>query len=97
MKHTKLKKLKCWWFGCEPDIENITTYLVDYGIRVETKIPCKRCKASDIPTSELSDDSRHERAKKFLNYFLFRKWIPQKCEYCGHRYSHDQRIDHQPF
>lgn len=65
----------CWWFGHKP------------GKFKENCIPCIRCGQYDIGYEGLVEDSRYTRVKEWLNYYLFRKWLPEKCPDCGRRYG----------
>ena len=84
-------KILCWWFGCQPDKEEYQNAPLGYPLA------CKRCDC--LPDyADLVGDTKHNRFKKNLSYWLFRKWIPAKCEYCGRRWRKcDESIDHIPF
>lgn len=69
--------LRCWWFGCDPDLEK----------PVDEPIPCLRCGAHDVTYDVLVGDTRHNRAKDFLRYWLLRKWFPERCPCCKKRYG----------
>lgn len=78
----------CWWFGCKPD---------PYCTRAPGYCPCVRC-GIGVTYSDLVGDTKHNRFIENLKYYLFRKWVPPKCEYCGRRFAKcDDSIDHLPF
>lgn len=85
-----MQKFQCWWFGC--------TQEYDYYGCPEDK--CSVC-GKEIDYASCAGDTRHNKMKEYifgnLKYYLFRKWFPEKCEYCGHRYKCDELIDHIPF
>ena len=87
----------CWWFGCKPDHDNAVFDTDEYSYGWCT--PCMRCHETDIGYDDLVGDARHKRFKKWLNYYLYRKWWPEKCTDCGHRYKCNNSIthDHIPF
>jgi hypothetical protein len=74
-----MTKIACWWFGCKPDPEN--AHDTEYGYIV----PCCRCGAQDTTYADQVGDTRHNRAKEWAHYWLFRRWIPAKCKDCGRR------------
>lgn len=80
-----LKRLVCWWFGCD----------ADYGCLGESHVQCKRCGAWDIEYMILVGETRHYR---FCQLFvsLFRKVVPVKCRDCGKR-SRCECDDQIPF
>ena len=56
-----LKRLRCWWFGCQPDY-----YAVYYDTTRDgwsEAVPCKRCGATDTSYGDQVGDTRHRRAK----------------------------------
>lgn len=85
----------CWWFGCEPDHDKTCCAYDEFNTWCHT--PCKRCDVLDVDYASLVGDTRHNRMKENLRYWLFRKWWPEKCSDCGHRYKCDDSIDHLPF
>lgn len=78
-------KLLCWWFGCHPRPHSF------YGARYEI---CWRC-GEEVPYSDLVGDTRHNRAKQWANYWLFRKWFPERCRACGRRWKCNESISHE--
>jgi len=75
--------IKCWWFGCEPHPQDPAP--PEY-------ITCDRC-GENVGYGDLVGDTRHNRFKSWCNYYLFRKWIPEKCKSCEKRYgNHDNCI-----
>ncbi len=90
-----LKKLMCWWFGCDPDYE--ATYY-DTGLDGWSEaVPCKRCGATDTTYGDRVGDTRHRRAVKLVRYWLFRRWWPEKCHECGKRFGTHSECDGIPF
>ena len=83
--------LHCWWFGHEPDY---SSQVFDgdpdaYGWHT----PCKRCGLWDIEYHELVTGSRSYKVKQFFIYWLYRRWWPEPCKDCGHRFCrHDDCI-----
>lgn len=88
-------RFKCWWFGCDPDYGNAMSYVAEDGCSCHT--PCKRCDNHHVDYSDMVGDTRHNRFKDAINYWMFRKWWPKKCSNCGHRFRHNDNIDHIPF
>lgn len=81
------RRLRCWWFGCEahPQDPAPPEYL-----------HCMYCD-SVLDYSDMVGDTRHNRAKAFATYWLWRKWWPMKCPCCGGRWRHNETQDHLPF
>jgi len=80
--------IKCWWFGCRPNPWNSAP--MDY-------VDCELC-GEVMEYADLVGDTRHNRFKSWCHYWLFRKWIPGKCPYCGNRWKQcDDSYDHIPF
>lgn len=79
--------LTCWWFGCDshPDDPAPVEFL-----------ECQRC-SKIIDYDDLAGMTRCNMAKDWLIYYFFRKWIPEKCTYCGKRYGRHDDADHIPF
>lgn len=90
-----VSRVMCWWFGCTPNHDR--TYFWFDKDHCEDHLPCKRCDNYDVSYGDMVGDTRHNRFKERCNYWLFRKWIPEKCSDCGHRYKCDESIDHIPF
>lgn len=84
-----MKRLSCWWFGCNPDYEAMQHYC--------KYVPCKRCGAHDTPYADRVGDTRHNRAMGWLRYWLWRRWLPTKCPACGSRFEHRSDCDWIPF
>ena len=85
-------KLLCWWFGCDPEEpSDVPLYSGDYYY---PPLKCKRCR-DVVPYSDLVGDTRHNRAKQWANYWLFRKWFPKRCLACGNRWVCDKTISHE--
>ena len=77
------RRLLCWWFGCRPYFQCSH----DQG----DATPCARCGAPDCCYGDMVGDTRHARLKRWLRYWLWRRWVPAKCEDCGKRFGgHDQ-------
>jgi len=69
----------CWWFGCTPGkLKYISNN--DY-IRY-----CKKC-GNESDYHDLIGESKHRIFMKFVIFWGYRKWFPEKCEYCGKRYG----------
>ena len=48
-----VRRLACWWFGCQPDYE---------AIRHDCEaVPCERCGAPDTTYADRCGDTRHNR------------------------------------
>jgi len=82
----------CWWFGCKPDNENAVFDTDEYSYGWRT--PCMRCHITDVDYADLVGDTKYNRFKTWFNYYLYRKWWPEKCVDCGHRYKCDENIMH---
>jgi hypothetical protein len=80
-----MKRLICWWFGCEPDYEAV--YYDTNREGWSEAVPCKRCDAPDTSYADRVGDTRHNRLKQWLHSWLFRRWCPAKCGDCGKRRS----------
>ncbi|WP_321946533.1 hypothetical protein [Paraburkholderia sp. J10-1] len=73
-----VKRLKCWWFGCEPD------YLAWSHQMPAT--PCLRCGAPDCDYADMVGFTRHFHFMRFLSncrYWLLFGWVPRRCRECG--------------
>lgn len=81
------KHLRCWWFGCEPHPQDPAP---------PEFLECYRC-GGIVDYGDLVGYTRHERAKDWAHYWMFRKWWPKKCFDCGHRWKCDETKDHIPF
>lgn len=84
-------RLACWWFGCAPDYDHPCELAPNYVV------PCVRCGAHETSYADRVGDTRHNRAKAWARYWLWRKWWPAKCSDCGGRWQHDATRDHLPF
>ena len=82
-----IKNIRCWWFGCEPHPQDPTD---------PEFLECMHCDEI-ISYGDMVGDTRHNRFKEWCNYYLFRKWWPEKCSSCGHRFKCDDDVDHIPF
>jgi radical SAM protein with 4Fe4S-binding SPASM domain len=87
-----MKKAVCWWFGCKPDHE-AHRHIDAYG----NAVPCLRCHAPDIAYGDLVGDTRHNRTKERLSYWLWYRWWPSKCRACGGRFKCHSNCDGIPF
>lgn len=86
-----LKRVTCWWFGCEPDMEAI-----EHSYHYEC-VPCSRCGAPDVSYADQVGDTRHHRAKEWARWWLWRRWLPAKCHDCGNRFGNHDQCDDVPF
>lgn len=73
-----LKRLICWWFGCDPEYKALA-----YG----DAAPCKRCGADDTSYEDQAGITRHAAAIDWCRYWLFRRWWPVACGECGKRFG----------
>jgi hypothetical protein len=84
-----MKRLICWWFGCEPD------YLAwRYQMPVT---PCTRCGAPDCDYSDMVGFTRHYRFMRFFGacrYWLLFGWVPRRCKGCD---KYPSKCDCPPF
>ena len=85
----------CWWFGCDPDHDKCATWRDEHDFGVT--IPCKRCGALDVKYADLVGNTRHNRVKSWLYWWLFRRWFPKKCHDCGKRFGDHCDCDNIPF
>lgn len=86
-----MKRLLCWWFGCEPDYQRF-----DH----DGTVPCTRCGAGDTSYADRVGDTRHNRLMDRWHRFTWwtvRRWLPHKCPACGHRWKCDDNCDGIPF
>jgi len=84
-------RLCCWWFGCQPDFENMHCHREEDYTHCVT--PCMRCGADDTSYEDQVGETKHSALMNWINYWLFRKWWPAKCDDCGKRYgTHDSCI-----
>jgi hypothetical protein len=82
-----MKKLICWWFGCDPDYEWPNWYKHGCGL------PCKRCGAEDTSYEHRVGLTRHSAFKGWCLRYFVRWWLPAKCCDCFKRYGkHDDCI-----
>jgi hypothetical protein len=84
-----VSRARCWWFGCEEHPQECCHSDADM-------FTCLHC-GEEVSYSDLVGDTRHNRAKAWAHYWLWRKWWPYKCADCGGRWRHDEGIDHLPF
>lgn len=74
-----MRKIRCWWFGCkEEDPEDM---LAPPGYK-----DCVRC-GECVEYGDLVGDTRHNRVKGLLRYWLWRHWVPEPCIECGKRFG----------
>lgn len=85
-----LARLLCWWFGHRPDMESVQD-AYDYST-----VPCDRC-GQDLSYDDMVGQSRHERAKDWLGYWAWRRWVPGPCPACGGRFKCKENCDGIPF
>lgn len=84
-----VRRLVCWWLGCRPD-----WHAMHYDAEA---IPCERCGAADTTYADRCGDTRHNRAKDWLSWWLWRRWLPRKCPACGGRFGCRADCDGIPF
>ena len=78
----------CWWFGCAPAIDGS-----EYGAEWQ----CQQC-GETVDFHDIATASRSENFKSWCSYFFYRRWWPEKCDYCGARWrACDETVDHIPF
>lgn len=82
-------KIRCWLFGCEAHPQ-------EYCHRDDNRFDCIHC-GEETSYGDLVGDTRFNRLRDWVNYWLFRKWWPVKCIQCGHRFGCDESVDHLPF
>lgn len=86
--------IKCWWHGHE------TANHSDHFDGVKFIWVCRRCGA-ELNYADATNDTfwpRKARVKRFIGYWLLRKWWPEKCADCGERFKCDySKHDHIPF
>lgn len=82
-----MRNTLCWWFGCEPDPRDPAP---------PGYLECRRC-GEFVEYSDLVGDTRRARFKRWISYWLFRKWWPRQCPFCRRRFSCDESVDHIPF
>lgn len=70
-----IKRLVCWWFGCDPDYEHTCMLSANYVV------PCKRCGAHDTDYADRVGDTRHNNFVRWICRLL-----PRKCCVCGKRW-----------
>jgi hypothetical protein len=84
-----LRRLTCWWFGCDPD------YLAwHYQMPVT---PCLRCDKQDCDYADMVGFTRHYRFTQFLWtcwHWLSFGWVPRRCKECG---EYPSKCDCPPF
>lgn len=80
-------RLACWWFGCQPDYNHPCELSPNYVV------PCKRCGALDTTYEDRVGVTRHNRLMRWLRYWFFRRWWPERCIDCGKRFGrHDECV-----
>ena len=80
-------RLRCWWFGCEQHPQDSAP--PDYA----TCMHCGEC----VSYGDMIVDTRHNRARDWLSYWLWRRWWPEKCSMCGSRFKCSGDCDGIPF
>jgi len=75
----------CWWFGCDPDYDEDRDH--PCGLSPNYVVPCRRCGAHDTDYADRVGDTRHNRLRHWLRYWLFRRWWPERCCDCGKRFG----------
>ena len=83
----RVSRLRCWWYGCEQHPQDSAP--PDHAT-------CMHC-ARNVPYGDMVGDTRHNHAKDWLSYWLWRKWCPAKCAACGSRFGHKGSCDGIPF
>lgn len=73
-----LKRLYCWWFGCE---------VHEQDARPFDEQRCVRCDRW-VGYSDRVGDTRHRRFMDWLSRLNPRRLFPKKCPDCGQRYGH---------
>lgn len=68
----------CWYFGCELHPQDSSTF--EYA-------SCVRCGGS-VSYENMVGITRCGGVKKWIGYWFFRRWCPEKCRDCGSRYGH---------
>ena len=72
-----MKRLICWWFGCRKH---------DMDPAPPEYAECVRC-GCIVPYADMAGGTRHRRFTSWCNWWLFRKWWPEKCGFCGKRFG----------
>ena len=80
-------RLRCWWYGHEP-------HPMDTAPPDETT--CAHC-GEYVPYSDMVGDTRHNRTVGCMRYWLWRRWMPEKCAACGAWLGHRDNCDGIPF
>lgn len=80
------RRLICWYFGHDPYMERPSRY---------PATPCARCGICDVDYADLACLTRHAAVKRWLIWWLLRRWFPDKCPDCGRRYGDHE--DCRPF
>ena len=81
-----LKKIRCWWFGCEAHPQDPAP---------PEFLECIRC-GEIVDYADQVGYTRHTLVMGWASYWLFRKWWPKKCLDCGRRWKCDNS-EHIPF
>jgi len=70
-------RIICWFFGCRPHPDDPAP--IEY-------LECERC--GEVMTYEaLAGVTRWQAVKDWCEWWLLRRWIPQRCLECGKRYG----------
>lgn len=83
----RVSRLRCWWFGCAQHPQDSAP--PDYA----TCMHCGEC----VSYGDMVGDTRHNRTMGWLRYWMWRRWLPEKCPACGARYGHKGDCDGVPF
>lgn len=80
-------RLRCWWYGHEQHPQDPTP---------PDEATCMHC-GDYVPYGDMVGDTRHNRTMDWLRYWMWRRWLPEKCPACGARYGHRGNCDGIPF
>lgn len=83
----RVSRLRCWWDGCAGHPQDPSP--------VE-ELECMRC-GNVVGYGDLVGDTRHARFRDFCSRWSVRRLWPTRCSDCGHRFKHDDSVDHIPF
>lgn len=83
----RVVRLRCWWLGCEQHPQDPAP--PDYSL-------CMHC-GDAVPYGNMVGDTRYNRVMGWLRYWMWRRWMPEKCHACGARYGHRGDCDGLPF
>jgi len=83
----RVVRLRCWWLGCEQHPQDPAP--PDYAT-------CMHC-GGIVSYGDMVDDTLRNRTMRWLRYWMWRRWLPEKCSACGARYGHRGDCDGLPF